>query len=135
MSKNLTDVCLLRSNELTRVLAGCVILDPVVVISMLNKLRDDAYTDLNARSFILAAREKLSDLQAADEAGQIKILIGIAKEKNIMLDYLIWITLVKDVKQDAHEAIKELQALAITLNTVANLQTWYRKVEACYERE
>jgi hypothetical protein len=134
MTKSLTDYCLLRSNELTCILAGCVALDTFNALKVIEKLHDESLTDLKARSFIIGMRNKLTELQAADEAGIVQIIIEIARENNCLFDYAYWLTIVKDAKKDAKEAVRELQGIAITLHTLKSLQAWIKEQEAYYER-
>jgi hypothetical protein len=131
---NLDEACLLRSNELSQILAGCVALDTFDTLKQIERLHDRDLTDLQARSFILGMREKLPELQAADEEGIIQIIIQVCRDKNCLWDYCYWLTLVRDATQDAAKAVKELQRIAITLNTIANLQEWIKTQEAWIER-
>jgi hypothetical protein len=130
---NLEQVCFLRSNELTRVLAGCVVIDPLLVLPMLDRLRESAFTDEHARKFILAMKERLPDLRNADEDQQIAITIGIASAFHFLSDYTIWITAISEyemnLSQQAEVAIKELQGLAITRHTLAGISEWIEAAE------
>jgi hypothetical protein len=130
---NLEDVCLLRSNALTRLLAGALAIDPVIVLPMLDRLKPEALTDLQARRYITAMQGRLQELQAADIDRQIAIGIETARDSGLMMDYMRWITLVNDLRQDATAAIRDLQALAITLNTLAGLRDWIRTCEEISE--
>jgi hypothetical protein len=130
---NFEDVCLQRSNALTRLLAGCVAICPAEILPLLDRLKVEALTDLEARRFLLAMQARLPELQAADVDRQISISVEVAKDSNLMVDYLRWITLVDDAWENATEAIKELQALAITLSTIGGLQEWIASCEAMSE--
>lgn len=137
MSTTIYDVCVLRANELTRILAGCIAIDPVEILPMLDRLKDGIYTDTNARQFILAMRSKLSEFQALDIDAQTDLILKIVKRLKVMMDYISWLATIPglDVKKEATEAIRELKKLAITIDTIGNLQVWYREnVEAYNER-
>jgi hypothetical protein len=121
---NLEEAILMRSNELTRILAGCVAIDPPRILPMLKRLKPEAFTDQTAKKYIFAMQEQLEELQAADEARQIAIGIEIAKNFNFLPDYCIWITAVSDLILQAETCVKELQGLAITLHTIGGLQDW-----------
>jgi hypothetical protein len=121
---NLTDVCRLRSNELTRILAGCVGINPLKVLPMIDKLRPESLTDNAARQFILAMREKLPELKKIDNDHQGEIFVEWATANHLLFDYALWMTEVRDSVEDAKSAIRELQALAITLHEIQGLQTW-----------
>jgi hypothetical protein len=137
MSTTLNEVCILRANELTRILAGCIAIDPVTVLPMLAKMHDGVFTDANARLFILSMRNNYFKLQKMDDEQQIASIMKIIKQKSIMMDYLSWLAIIPsiEVKNEAATAIKELKRLAITLDTIGDLQVWYREnVEAYNER-
>jgi hypothetical protein len=123
-SINLTDACRLRSNELTRILAGCVAINPVKVLPMIYRLRPQSLTDDAARKFIVEMREQLEELQKTDYYHQGEIFVDWARENHLLFDYALWMTEVKDAVKDAENAVKGLQKLAIALNTIEGLQDW-----------
>jgi hypothetical protein len=110
-------------------LAGCVAINPVKVLPMIDKLRPESLTDEIARKFILAMREKLPELQKADNDHQGIIFIEWATENHLLFDYALWITEVRDSIVDAENAIRELQKLAIALDTLEGLQDWIKTRE------
>jgi hypothetical protein len=124
---NLTDACRLRSNEFTRILAGCVAINPVKVLPMIEKLRPQSLTDIGARSFILAMRKKLPELIKADNDYQGTIFIEWATENHLLFDLALWMSEIKDSIADAENAIKQLKALAISLDTFERLQDWVKE--------
>lgn len=126
---NLDDACRLRSNELTRILAGCVGINPVWTLPKLEKLKEDAFTDINAYRFILAVKEKMPELLTTDDNMQSKIVVQVASKNNLLSDFLLWITTPTNLYRDAPAAIKELQALAVTQNTIIGLQDWIKTCE------
>ncbi|NJD60446.1 MAG: hypothetical protein C3F13_09590 [Anaerolineales bacterium] len=130
---NLDQVCVLRSNELTRILAGCVAIDPLLVLPMLDRLKESAFTDDHARQFILAMKDKLPDLRNADEDQQVAITIGIASNFQFLSDYALWISAITEyeqsISQQVEAAIRELQGLAITRHTLTSLSEWIEAAE------
>jgi hypothetical protein len=127
---NLEDVCLLRSNELTRTIAGCAAIDPVNVLPLLDRLKSSALSDIQAHRYITALYGRYEEIIGADLDRQIEISLEVVKENHMEVDYMRWITSVSDVQQDAKNAIRELQALAITLDTIAGLRGW---IATCQE--
>jgi hypothetical protein len=100
-------------------------------------MHDGVFTDANARLFILSMRNNYFKLQKMDDEQQIASIMKIIKQKSIMMDYLSWLAIIPsiEVKNEAATAIKELKRLAITLDTIGDLQVWYREnVEAYNER-
>jgi hypothetical protein len=126
---NLDDACLLRSNELTRILAGSLAIDPIFVMPLIEKLKLEALTDINSRRFIEAIKDKLQLLQDATIDEQAEIVVHIANELHLLLEYIEWIILPVNLYQDAPAAITELQKLAITHNTINGLQKWVKALE------
>jgi hypothetical protein len=120
----------MRSNALTRVLAGCIAICPIEILPLLGRLKPEALTDLEARCYIQTMQLRLPELQEADLEGQTDISVKVAKDSNLIIQYLGWVILVKDVWQDASAAIRELQGLAITLDTIAGLRDW---IQTCAE--
>lgn len=118
---------------MTRLLAGCVAIDPARVLPMLDRLKPEALTDTQARRYILEMRGRLPELQAADIDRQAEISRASVQGTCLMVDYLKWINLVDDVRQDAAAAIRELQALSITLNEIAGLRDWIQTCEEMSE--
>jgi hypothetical protein len=130
VSMNLEEVCLLRSNELTRILAGCVAINPLKVLPLIDKLRPESLTDDVARQFILVMRGRFPELQIADNDHQGILFIEWATEHHLLFEYALWMTEIKDSIEDAKNAIRELQALAITLHEIEGLQAWIKAQEA-----
>jgi hypothetical protein len=126
---SLADACQFRSNELTRILAGCVAMDPCWTLPLVEKLLPGALTDNNARRYIVAVKEKLPELKATDGMDQCRIVVRIAGDNNLLSDYISWIFLPSNLYQDTPDAIAELQALAITENTLSGLQDWIKDTE------
>jgi hypothetical protein len=126
---NLTDACRLRSNELTRILAGAVFINPTAVLPMIDKLRPEALTDEAAIRFILAMREKFTELQAADNDHQATIMIVWAVENHLLIDLGIWMNDIENSITDAENAIRELQSLAIAFHELEALQGWIKDAE------
>ena len=126
---NLDEVCQLRSNALCRELAGCLAIDPLFVLPLLDRLKSEAFTDTQAKIFIEAVRENVPELQAANPDEQATIVVHIASENNLLSDYCSWIIMPKNLYRDAPSAIKELKSLAITQNTLAGLAEWIGDLE------
>jgi hypothetical protein len=126
---NLTDACRLKSNELCRILAGCTAIDPSWTLSKLERLQPQALSDEKARRFILGVKEKLIELQAATPDHQAEIVVQVASDNNLLMDYISWITTPRNLYQDVPTAIRELQALAITLHEIENLKDWIKARE------
>jgi hypothetical protein len=126
---NLTDICRLRANEISRELAGCVGIDPLWTLSKLERLQPQALSDELARRFILGVKEKLIELQTATPDQQAEIVVQIASDNNLLMDYISWITIPRNLYQDVPAAIHELQALAITLHEMENLLDWIKARE------
>jgi len=127
---SLQDACILRSNELTKILAGCIAVNPLKVLPMVEKLRPDSLTDNVAKEFILTMKDRLSELQQVDYDHQGITFVEWATDHHCLFDYALWITEVKDSILDAENAIRELKKLAIALNTVGELQDWIQAREA-----
>ena len=125
----IADACLIRSTELSKIIAGCVGINPVKVILMLDRLQPQALTDEIARSFILAMRGKLPELQKADNDHQTTIMIDWAITNHCLFDFALWMTEVKDSIVDAENSIRELQGLAIAIHEIESLQDWIKARE------
>jgi len=130
----ITDAILWRSHEITELLAGCLALDTLFTLKQLERVHDSALTELKAKSFILGMRERLPELETADEDRTVDIILEVAKVKNVLLDYCYWIALPRDPKREVIASIKELQGLTICLNTISNLQGWLQRQDDYYER-
>jgi hypothetical protein len=127
---NLIEAIDLRKNELSRLLAGSTAIDPIWTIDKIGQIRDALLTDLTARKYIRAVREKLPELQAVSDDEQSKIVVRIATETGILSDYCKWVCLPSNLYQDVPAAIQELKALSITSTTLADLQDWIKDIEA-----
>ena len=127
---NLTEIITLRQNVLSRTLAGCVAIDPLYTIPKLEKLQEGALTDVKARRFVDVVKSRQKELEGLTPEEQSKIIVHIASENHILSEYMQWITLPYNIYQDAPTAIKELQSLVITKNTIIGLQSWIRDQEA-----
>jgi hypothetical protein len=127
---NLTDAISLRSNELSRILAGCVAIDPLWTLPKLEKLHTGALTDIQADRFIETVKGHQNELEGASVEVQCKLMARIACENRLHSEYMQWITLPYCLYQDAPTAIKELQSLTITKHTINGLQGWIRDQEA-----
>jgi hypothetical protein len=130
---NLDDICLTRSNDLTRQLAGCVAIDPLFTLPLIDRLQVSALTDLEARRYILAMRVREPDFYGLDIDGQIELAREIACKNNLYLQYCGWVTRVNGARRTAAEAIRLLQALSITLNTIEELGEWNKTCEELSE--
>ncbi len=124
----------MRANFLSSLLAGCVAIDTFHALKQIERLHDSALTDLKARSFILGMRDKLPVMKSIDEEGLVQIIMQVCRDKNCLWDYCYWLTLPRDATADAINGVKELQGIAITLNTIKNLQEWIRTQEVWIER-
>jgi hypothetical protein len=126
---NLVEAITLRQNLLTCTLAGCVGIDPLYVMPLLEKLKPEALTDERARRYILAVKEKLPELEAANEHDQANIVAHVATELGCLIDYSKWIFLPCNLYRDAARAIKELQSIAVTRDTLKGLSDWLQDIE------
>jgi hypothetical protein len=126
---NLVDACRLRSHELTRVLAGAVVINPLAVLPLIDKLRPESLTDNAAKKFILAMKDRLPELQISDNDHQGIIFIEWATDNHLLFDLALWMNEVRYSIEDAKNAVKELQKLAIALNALEGLQDWIKARE------
>jgi len=126
---NLVDACRLRSNELTRILAGAVVINPTEVLPLIDRLRPDSLTDNAAKEFILEMKNRLPELQNSDNDHQGVIFIEWATDHHLLFDLAMWMTEVKYSIEDAKNAVQELQKLAIAINALEGLQDWIKARE------
>jgi hypothetical protein len=91
---------------------------------MLERLKPESLTDVKAGRYIEAVNQHYHDTDETDD-----ITEQIARDLNMLVDYCIWIVLVRDWHQDALNAVREMQALAVTVDTLESLQSWIQTSE------
>lgn len=120
MTRDLRDYALVKQNELTRILAGCAIVDPALVVELVRKLRPDDLTDEPARKFLLA-------LTPESNPRELAASLGLCKE------YTTWMGLgcdeLWDIPRTARSATDEIKRLCVVRQGLTELQDWLKDAE------
>jgi hypothetical protein len=131
MATTFTDVVQLRQSRLTQVLAGCAAIDPVRVLPLIQgELRETDLTNERARRFITAMGKRLPELQRCSLDRHAAICLEVANSQRAIAEYCGWVACVGDVAEaTAKKAIREIQRLAITFETLKEMGNFAASVE------
>ena len=131
---NIDDIILLRSNELTCLLAGCASINPVEVLPLISELKRMDLTDIQARKFLLCLKSHFQELKSADDDTQVAICVGVAEKLGYFPEYARWLTLLEgNSLETSRQAIEEIRNLKITLDTLVRLKPFILEVEGASE--
>ncbi len=108
----------IRQGELTRILAGCAIVNPGLVVELVKQLRPADLVDEHARKFVLAIKPNSTNQD----------LVALAFDLGLAVEYTFWMLIADehlwDLNNTARSAADEIKALTITKTTLHSLSSW-----------
>jgi hypothetical protein len=130
MSLTLEDLITCRLGELSKVLAGCALVDPIQVIPLLANLFPHDLQDERAKKFLMVLQENYQEIQDSQEP--VELVARLALEGGFAINYLGWLLLACELLTPSYElaceVVTEIQKLVITGQTMKNLQVYADKV-------
>lgn len=129
----LNDLAARRLGELARILAGCSLVEPVLVLRLLTKINPYDIQNERARQFLALLTEKKNEVEAADDMRAIEIVGELAFSNGFVVDYAQWLSLVTEGNETAaglaEKTIIDIQSMIIASRVICDLQTMGREIE------
>lgn len=134
MALALEDLVIRRRGELSKVLAGCALVDPIQVIPLIGNLSPVDLQDERAKKFLTILQDTYLEIQGAEEP--IEFVAALAIQNGFGLVYLEWLALACEVLTPSYELaceiVTELQKLAISVMVINELKDYARELTLKY---
>jgi hypothetical protein len=125
---SLVDLSVMRQSELTRILAGCAAIDPMIVLPMIDGIKAEDLTDERGRIYLLQLRERLPEIQKASDDESAGIRVEVAFSNNFQADYYKWLLLATEEEITAGElaarCIQQIKRLVVLRDGIEDLQDY-----------
>jgi hypothetical protein len=132
----LNDIITLRMAELSRLLAGCVIVYPAQLIRFVKKIDKQHFTDARVRFFFALLEERQQDFEELEPGRALAVVAELAFEEGYSIDYLSWLSMATlELTPGADLAdlvVREIQRLAIARKVVRDLQDYVTQTILVY---